>query len=104
MDIICEHEWKKNSGLDSIRYFKCKWFLDRLHRTKCKKCYLERCIICVEEYFNTSLSIERDENQENIKTFSLDEKVNRLEQEIIVLKEGYNDLNIKFEKHIGKKN
>ena len=104
MDIICEHEWKKISGLDRIRCFKCKWFLDKLHREKCKKCYLEGCIICVEEYFNTSLSIERNEHQENIKTFSLDEKVNRLEQEIIVLKEGYNDLNIKFEKHIGKKN
>ena len=61
MDIICEHEWKKNSGLDSIRCFKCKWFPDRLHREKCKKCYLEECIICVEEYFNTSLSIERNE-------------------------------------------
>ena len=24
MDIICEHKWKKNSGLDSIRCFKCK--------------------------------------------------------------------------------
>ena len=106
MDKICEHEWKKNSGLDSIRCFKCKWFLDRLHRAKCKKCYLDGCFntsICLEEYFNTSLSIERDEYQENIKTFSLDEKVNRLEQDITVLKEGYNDLNIKFVKHIGKK-
>ena len=35
MDITCEHKWKKNSGLDSIRCFKCKWFLDRLHREKC---------------------------------------------------------------------
>ena len=48
MNIICEHEWKKNSGLDSIRCFKCKWFRDKLHRGKCKKCYLEGCIICVE--------------------------------------------------------
>ena len=48
--------------------------------------YLEGCIICVEEYFNTSLSIERDEYQENIKTFSLDEKVNRLEQDINYVK------------------
>ena len=48
--------------------------------------------------------MERNEHQENIKTFSLDEKVNRLEQEIIVLKVGYNDLNKKFEKHIEKKN
>ena len=103
MDITCEHEWKKNSGLDSIRCFKCKWFPDRLHRAKCKKCYLEGRIICVEEYFNTSLSIERNGVQEKIKTFSLDENVNRLEQEIIVLKEGYIDLNTKFEKHIGKK-
>ena len=57
----------------------------------------------MEEYFNTSLSIERNEHQENIITLSLDEKINRIEQEIIVLKEGYNDLVIKFEKHIGKK-
>ena len=35
MNIACEHKWKKNSGLDSIRCFKCKWFLDRLHRAKC---------------------------------------------------------------------
>ena len=103
MDIICEHEWKKNSGLDSIRCFKYKWFPDRLHRAKCKKCYLEGCIICVEEYVNTNLSIKRNEHQEYIKTFSLDEKDNRLEQEITVLKEGCNDLNIKFEKPIGKK-
>ena len=30
-------------------------------------------------------------------------KINRIEQEIIVIKERYNDLVIKFEKHIGKK-
>ena len=29
--------------------------------------------------------------------------MNRIEQEIIAIKEGYNDLVIKFEKHIGKK-
>ena len=104
MDIICEHKWKKNSGLDSIRCFKCKWFPNRLYRAKCHKCYLEGCIICVEEYFNTSLSIERNEHQENINTLVLDiEKINRIEQEIIVLKEGYDDFVIKFEKHIGKK-
>ena len=79
MDIICEHKWKKNSGLDSIRCFKCKWFPDILHRAKCQKCYLERCLICVEEYFNTSLSIERNEHQENINTLSLDEKINKIE-------------------------
>ena len=26
MNTTCEHTWKKNSGLDSIRCFKCKWF------------------------------------------------------------------------------
>ena len=64
---------------------------------------LFRRMICIEEYFNTSLSIERNEHRENMKTLSLDEKVNRLEQEIVVLKEGYNYLNIKFEKYIRKK-
>ena len=78
-------------------------FSDRLHRAKCQKCYLEGCIICIEEYFNTSLSIERNEQQKNIDTLSLDEKNNRIEQEKIVIKERYNDIVIKFEKHIGKK-
>ena len=32
-DITCEHKWKKNRELDSIRCFKCKWFPDRLHVT-----------------------------------------------------------------------
>ena len=41
MDMTCEHKWKKNIGLDRIRCFKCKWFLDKLHREKCQKCYLE---------------------------------------------------------------
>ena len=35
MDMTCEHKWKNNKGLDSIRWFKCKWFLDRLNRAKC---------------------------------------------------------------------
>ena len=43
---------------------------------------LEGCIICIEEYFNTSLSTERNDyhndNQENIDTLSLDEKINRI--------------------------
>ena len=103
MDMTCENKRKKNRGLDSIRCIKCKWFLDRLHRAKCQKCYLEICIICIEEYFNTSLSIERNEQQENIYTLSLDEKINRIEQEIIVINERYNDLVVKFEKYIGKK-
>ena len=64
-------------------------------------------MICIEEYFNTSLSIERNndqnDNQENINTFSLDEKICWIEQEIIEIKEGYNGLVIKFEKYIGKK-
>ena len=101
--MTCEHKWKKNKGLDIIRCFKCKWFPDRLHREKCQKCYLEVCIICIEEYFNTSLSIEMNEQQENIDTLSLDEKIHRIEQEIIVTKDRYNDLVIKFEKHIERK-
>ena len=76
--MTCEHKWKKNKGLDSIRCFKCKWFLDKLHRAKCQRCYLEGCIIGIEEYFNTSLSTERNDyhndNQENIDTLSLDER------------------------------
>ena len=53
--------------------------------------------------FQTSLSIESNEQQEIIDTLSLDEIFFRIEQEIIVLKERYNDLVINFEKHIGKK-
>ena len=97
MDMTCEHKWKKNRGLDSIRCFKCKWFPDKLHWAKCHKCYLEGCIICIEEYFNTRLSIESNEQQEIINTLSLDEIFFRIEQEIIVIKEIYNDLVIKFE-------
>ena len=104
MDMTCEQKWKKNRGLDSIRCFKYKWFSNRLQRAKFHKCYLEGYIICIEEYFNTSLSIERNKHQENIDTLSLDEKINRIEQVIIVIKERYNDLVIKFEKHIGNKN
>ena len=78
MDITYEHQWKKNRGLDSIRCFKCKWFPDKLHRAKCQKCYLEGCIICIEEYFDTNLSTERNECQNNnqviINTLSIDEK------------------------------
>ena len=66
MDMTCEHKWKKNKGLDSIRCFKCKWFPNRLHRENFHKYYLEGCIICIEEYFNTSLSIERNEQQERV--------------------------------------
>ena len=107
MDITCEHQWKKNRGLDSIRCFKCKWFPDKLHRAKCQKCYLEGCIICIEEYFDTNLSTERNECQNNnqviINTLSIDEKIKRIEQEIILIKERYNNLVTKFEKYIGKK-
>ena len=35
MDMTCEHKWKKNKGLDSIRCFKCNWSSDKLHRAKC---------------------------------------------------------------------
>ena len=108
MDITCEHQWIKNRGFDSIRCFKYKWFPDKLHRAKCQKCYLEGCIICIEEYFDTNLSTERNEsqnnNQEIINTLSIDEKIKRIEQEIILIKEGYNNLVTKFEKYIGKKN
>ena len=44
-----------------------------------KKCYLKGCIICVEEYFDTSLTTENDDDRENIKTLSLDEKINILD-------------------------
>ena len=106
MDMTCEHKWKKNRRLDSIKCFKCKWFSDILHRAKCQNCYLEGFIICIEEYFDTNLSIERNEcqnNQEIINTPSIDEKIKRIEQEIILIKEGYNDLVTEFEKYIRKK-
>ena len=96
-----------NGKVDSIRCFKCKWFPYRLHRAKCQKCYLEGCIIYVEEYFDTNISTEMNEcqkdNQEIINTLSIDEKIKRIEQEIILIKEGYNDLVTKFENYIGKK-
>ena len=34
MDMTCEYKWKKNKGFDSIIYFKCKWFPDKLHMAK----------------------------------------------------------------------
>ena len=55
-----------------------QWFPDKLHRAKCQKCYLEGCIICIEEYFNISLSIESIAHRENIDTLSLDEKIYRI--------------------------
>ena len=98
---------KKNRGIDNIRCFKCKWFPDKLHIAKCHKCYLEGCIICIEEYCDTNLSTERNECQNNnqviINTLSIDEKIKRIEQEIILIKEGYNNLVTKFEKYIGNK-
>ena len=81
MDMTCEHKWKKNRGLDSIRCFKCKWFPDILHRAKCHKSDLEGCIICIEKYFDTNLSTERNEcqndNQETINTLPIDEKIKK---------------------------
>ena len=59
MNTTCEHTWKKNNGFDSIRCFKCKRFSDRLDRAKCIRCFIEGCIICIEEYFHICL----DENQ-----------------------------------------
>ena len=43
------------------------------------------------------------DNQEIMNTLSIDEKIKRIEQEIILIKEGYNDLVTKFENYIGKK-
>ena len=101
------HQLKKNRRLDSIKCFKYKWFSDKLHRAKCHKYYLEGCIICIEEYFDTNLSTKRNEcqnnNQEIINTLFIDEKIKIIEQEIILIKEGYNNLVTKFEKYVGKK-
>ena len=94
--------WKKNSGLDSIRCFKWKWFLDRLHREKCNKCFLEGCIICIEEYFNISLT-DNQPIEKIVANISLEEKIDNLGKEIVLLKEKYHDLDKKFEKYLGKR-
>ena len=52
MNITCKHKWKKNSGLNSIRCIKCKWFLDRLYRAKCNKCFFRRMYCKTRENSN----------------------------------------------------
>ena len=59
--------------MDSIICFKCKWFLDRLRRAKCNKCFLEGCIICIEEYFNISLT-DNQLIEKIVVNISLEEK------------------------------
>ena len=102
--MTCEHTWKKNSGLDSIRCFKCKWFPDRLHRAKCTRCFPERCIICIEEYFHICLDENQPIKEKTVKYFSLEERIVYLENEINLIKDNYYDLNKKIEKYLGKQN
>ena len=102
MNTTCEYSWKKNSGLDSIKCFKCKWFPDILPRAKCTICFLERCIICIEEYFPIYLNENQPIKEKTVKYFSLEERIVYLKNEIDLLKDNYYDLNKKLEKYLGK--
>ena len=75
MNKTYEHTWKKNNGLDSNRCFKCKWFLDRLHRENCTRCFLEGCIICIEEYFHICLDENQSIKEKIVEDFSLEERI-----------------------------
>ncbi|WMV43464.1 hypothetical protein MTR67_036849, partial [Solanum verrucosum] len=44
----CTHEFERNKGIDSNQCILCKWYPSREKRAKCKFCYAEGCITCIE--------------------------------------------------------
>ena len=49
MNIIkCEHNFEKNTGLDSNPCNWCRWYPSKYKRAKCNKCFIEGCISCIE--------------------------------------------------------
>ncbi|WMV29160.1 hypothetical protein MTR67_022545, partial [Solanum verrucosum] len=44
----CTHEFERNKGIDSNQCILCKWYPSREKRAKCKFCYDEGCITCIE--------------------------------------------------------
>lgn len=44
----CEHEFERNKGIDSSQCILCRWYSSREKRAKCKFCYAEGCITCIE--------------------------------------------------------
>ena len=69
MNTECDHSWKRNQGIDSNPCFKCKRYPDQTHRAKCHKCYLEGCVICIEEYFDIGIEKEKKKETKGVVCF-----------------------------------
>ena len=59
-------------------------------------------MICIEEYFNTSLN-ENPSLEKIVENFSLEENIEYLEKERALRKENYSELNKYFKKYLGKR-
>ena len=95
MNIIeCEHNFEKDSGLDSNPCNWCKWYPSKYKRAKCNKYFIEGCISCIE----TQLRIITQKRKEvytnepliNLKVLVLEAKVKELEERIVRLEKGKN--------------
>lgn len=89
----CNHDFEKNKGLDSNQCFICKWYPSKDRRAKCKSCYLEGCILCIEREFK--IKINREEKCQgindptlNTRVMALEIRINELEKRIQKMEKG----------------
>ena len=91
----CIHEFQRNKGLDSNRCRICNWYPSKDNRAKCKKCYLEACINCIENTLKIQVEPEINNGQKytnnqilNLRVSTLETRVNDLEQRLTILEKG----------------
>ena len=91
----CNHEFERNKGIDSNQCVFCKWYPSRDKRAKCKFCYAEGCIECIENLLKIKvIKQERYDNKEvsndiiNLRIITLENRMNELERKVIFLEKG----------------
>lgn len=60
----CNRSFEKHQGLNSSLCNFCKWYPSKDKKAKCKECYLEGCINCIEEILEIRI-IEPKQKEEN---------------------------------------
>uniref|UniRef100_A0A0V0IGL8 Putative ovule protein n=1 Tax=Solanum chacoense TaxID=4108 RepID=A0A0V0IGL8_SOLCH len=89
----CTHEFERNKGIDSNQCILCRWYPSREKRAKCKFCYAEGCITCIENLLKIKVK-EGRENSDisndtiNLRIITLESRINELEQKVMLLKKG----------------
>lgn len=86
----CNDEYERKKRIDNNQCIIYRWYPTKEKRTKCKLCYAEECITCVDNILKIKV-VQEEEHKEvssstiTLRLLTLETRMNELEQILRIL-------------------